>query len=117
MLQTDDADRQVRAETEPSPRLPLAEDLVRRASEVLPGVAGARPEAVRIGVRPIPADGFSAVGPMPGVSGFYLVVTHSGVTLAPFLGQAAAQEIAGGGAVPALAPFRPGRFAAAGGRE
>ena len=117
VLQTDDADRQVRAETEPSPRLPLAEDLVRRASQVLPGVAGARPEAVRIGVRPIPADGFSAVGPMPGVSGFYLAVTHSGVTLAPFLGLAAAQEIAGGRAVPALAPFRPGRFAAAGDRE
>jgi glycine/D-amino acid oxidase-like deaminating enzyme len=117
MLQSDDAERQVTAWTEPNPQLPLAEYVVRRASEVVPGIEGARPEAVRIGVRPIPADGYSAVGPMPGVSGFYLVVTHSGVTLAPFLGLAAAQEIAGGRDVPALESFRPGRFAAAGDRE
>src|SRR5438105_3619592 len=86
-----------------------------RVAEVL--VEGAGLEAVRVGVRPSPADGFSAAGPTPGVSGFSLAVTPSGVTLPPFLGLAAAQEIAGGRAVPALTPFRPGRFAAAGGRE
>ncbi len=117
VLQMDDTDRQVRAETEASPRLPQAEDLVRRASQILPGIAGARPEAARIGVRPFPADGVSVVGPMPGVSGYYAVVTHSGVTLAPFLGRAVAEEIARGRVVPHLEPFRPSRFDAAGGHE
>jgi glycine/D-amino acid oxidase-like deaminating enzyme len=117
VVQSDDTDEQVSAETEASARLPQAEDLVKRASQVLPGVAGARPEAARIGVRPFPADGVSVVGPMPGVSGLYAVVTHSGVTLAPFLGRAVADEIARGHVTPQLEPFRPGRFDAAGRRE
>jgi glycine/D-amino acid oxidase-like deaminating enzyme len=115
VVQSDDADEQVSAETEASPRLPQADDLVRRAAQILPGLAGARAEAVRIGVRPYPADGVSAVGPMPGVSGYYAVVTHSGVTLAPFLGRAVADEITRGRVVPQLEPFRPSRFAGAGG--
>ncbi len=111
VLHMEDADRQVSAETEPSPRLALAEDLVRRAAQVLPGIGGAGPEAVRIAVRPIPADGYSAVGPMPGMSGSYLVVTHSGVTLAPFLGRAVAEEVTRGRAVRELEGFRPSRLA------
>src|SRR5205085_8804432 len=31
-------------------------------------------------------DGLSAVRAMPGLDGYYVVVTHSGVTLSPFLG-------------------------------
>ncbi len=110
VLQADDTDRAVAADTEPSPRLPQARDLVRRAAEVLPAIDGAAPEAARIGVRPIPADGVSAVGPVPGVAGYYLIVTHSAVTLAPFLGRAAADEIVHGKAEPRLEPFRPARF-------
>lgn len=116
VIQADDTDQHMTAETVAGPRLPEAEDLVRRASEVLPAVAGANAEAARIGVRPYPADGVSAVGPMPGVSGYYIAVTHSGVTLAPFLGRAVAEEITRGRKVPQLEPFRPSRFAAAGGR-
>jgi len=113
LLQADDTDRQMTAETVASPRLPEADDLVRRASEVPPAVAGARAEAARIGVRPYPADGVSAVGWMPGVSGYYIAVTHSGVTLAPFLGRAVAEEITRSRVVPQLEHFRPSRFAAA----
>jgi len=116
VLQMDDTDQQVGAETTASPGLPQATELVMRASRVLPAIAGAGPEAARIGVRPYPADGMSAVGWMPGISGFYVVVTHSGVTLAPFLGRAAAEEIARGRVVPQLEEFRPGRFAVDGGR-
>ena len=115
VLQTDETDAQVTAETPASPALPQAAELVKRAAELLPAIAGVAPEAARIGVRPCPADGVSAVGWMPGVAGYYLVVTHSGVTLAPFLGWAAAEEIARGRTVPPLEPFRPSRFAAAGG--
>jgi len=111
VLQADDTDRQVTAAMEATPSLPQAEDLVRRASQVLPAIAGTKPEAARIGVRPYPADGMSAVGPMPGVSGYYVVVTHSGVTLAPFLGRAVAEELVRGRIEPLLEGFRPGRFA------
>jgi glycine/D-amino acid oxidase-like deaminating enzyme len=51
------------------------------------------------------------VGPVPGVENAYVVVTHSGVTLAPILGELVTAELLGG-AVPSdlLAPFRPPRL-------
>jgi glycine/D-amino acid oxidase-like deaminating enzyme len=70
-------------------------------------------EFARLGIRAMPADGHSVVGPQGGVSGYYVVVTHSGVTLAPFLGRAAAAEILQDRVDPRLAPFRPDRFATA----
>ncbi len=85
-------------------------ELLRRAQAVLPVLAGARIEAVRLGWRPLPADGLSAVGSVPGLSGYYLVFTHSGVTLGPRLGRLVAGEVVTGQACPELAPFRPGRL-------
>jgi glycine/D-amino acid oxidase-like deaminating enzyme len=41
----------------------------------------------------------------------YVVVTHSGVTLAPILGRYVTQEVMSGSRIEALAPFRPERFA------
>ena len=41
-----------------------------------------------------------------------MVVTHSGVTLAPILGRYVTQEVMSGSRVEAFAPFRPERFAA-----
>jgi len=110
MLHMDDTDKQVSATTVPSLSLAPAQELVRRAVQVLPAISGAEPEAVRIGIRPIPADGYSVVGPVPGVGGYYLVVTHSGVTLAPFLGRVVAEEIATGREDPRLESFRPNRL-------
>jgi glycine/D-amino acid oxidase-like deaminating enzyme len=110
MVQADDTDDAVTAQTASRDALPAARDLLRRAARLLPGIAGAEPEAVRIGVRPYPADGVSAVGPHPEVDGYYLVVTHSGVTLSPFLGRVVAGEILSGRPDPRLAPFRPARF-------
>ncbi len=110
MLHRDETDAGLPLDMRPDPRSPEALDLVRRAALILPGIAGARPEAVRIGFRAYPADGYSAVGPIPGVSGYYVAVTHSGVTLAPFLGRAVAEELIGGRDLPQLAPFRPRRF-------
>jgi glycine/D-amino acid oxidase-like deaminating enzyme len=48
---------------------------------------------MRIAIRPIPGDHLSAIGPMPRTSGYYIVVTHSGVTMSPFLGAVVADEI------------------------
>jgi glycine/D-amino acid oxidase-like deaminating enzyme len=110
MLHADDLDQQVQADATPDSCMPLARELLARASAAVPSLAQAEPEAARIGVRPIPADGLSAVGSVDGLAGYYVVVTHSGVTLAALLGQLAAQEIIAGESIALLAPFRPARL-------
>jgi glycine/D-amino acid oxidase-like deaminating enzyme len=76
----------------------------------LPALAGARVEATRIGVRPMPRDERPMVGALPGLDAFYVVVSHSGVTLGPLWGRVAAAEILDGAPDPRLAPYRPARF-------
>ena len=93
-----------------SPSMPEARDLVRRARQLLPSIGEVEPEAVRIAIRPIPGDHLSAIGPVPRISGYYLAVTHSGVTMSPFLGTAVADEVVRGKQRPELADFRPARF-------
>ena len=87
-----------------------AQDMVARARRLLPSIGDVAPEAVRIAIRPIPRDQFSAIGPVPRVHGYYLAITHSGVTMSPFLGLAVADEVALGRIHPELADFRPARF-------
>lgn len=60
--------------------------------------------------RPIPVDGFPAVG-RAGVSGLYVAVMHSGVTLAAGIGRFAAEEILDGRRDPLLDPYGLDRFA------
>ncbi len=91
------------------PTMPHAVRLVENVARLLPHLAGLPAEAVRITARPIPADGYSAVGPVPGVDGYYVAVTHSAVTMSAHLGKLIARE-ATGEDVPELAPFRPARF-------
>jgi glycine/D-amino acid oxidase-like deaminating enzyme len=92
----------------PDPWTP--EQSVASAARYLPALAGATVEAVRVGVRPMPADRLPAVGPVPGAEGLYLVVSHSGVTLGPLWGRLAAGEILSGGTDPRLDAFRPARL-------
>ena len=61
--------------------------------------------------RPIPADGFPAIGRVPGSGSLFMAVSHSGVTLAPAIGAMLAGEIMDGSTDPMLAPYRPERFA------
>jgi glycine/D-amino acid oxidase-like deaminating enzyme len=91
------------------PTMPQAVRLVENVARLLPHLAGLTAEAVRITARPIPADGYSAVGRVPGVEGYYVAVTHSAVTMSAHLGKLIARE-AGGEDVAELAPFRPARF-------
>jgi glycine/D-amino acid oxidase-like deaminating enzyme len=93
-----------------SPAMPEARDLVQRARRLLPSIGEVEPEAVRIAIRPIPGDHLSAIGPMPRIGGYYLAITHSGVTMSPFLGAAVADEVVRGRQRPELADFRPARF-------
>lgn len=111
LVQADEVDDAVTRSRAPEPPSGLAAELVRRAAEWLPGLAGAGVESARLGIRSMPADGRTVMGPQGGLSGYYAVVSHSGVTLAPFLAAAAAGEILTGRSDPRLAPFRPDRFA------
>ncbi len=92
------------------PAPPAADAVVAAVARVLPAIAGVRVEAARLGVRPMPPDGFPIVGPHPALPGFYLVVTHSGVTLGPVLGPMVAAELLNGRPEPALAPYRVERL-------
>ena len=89
-----------------------ADNLLACASSYLPELAQARAVAVPAGLRPLPVDGFPAIGFTTEVPNVYVALTHSGVTLAPVLSQLAAQEICDGVQADAvLGPYRPHRFA------
>ncbi len=87
-----------------------AEELLHRARRAVRGLQDAGVVGYRVCVRPMPADGQSIVGWLPGASGLYVVVTHSGVTLAAHLAQLIAGELVSGSAAAELAPYRPDRF-------
>jgi glycine/D-amino acid oxidase-like deaminating enzyme len=89
-----------------------AGELLSRARSVVDGLDDASVTGYRVCVRPMPADGRSIVGWLPGVAGVYAAVTHSGVTLGAHLAELIAAEVLGGPAEPELAPFRPDRFMA-----
>jgi glycine/D-amino acid oxidase-like deaminating enzyme len=86
--------------------------ILAKIGEVLPAARGVTLERLTLGFRPIPLDELPVVGAVPDLPNLYVVVTHSGVTLAPILGRYATQEILSGSRIEALAPFRPERFAA-----
>jgi glycine/D-amino acid oxidase-like deaminating enzyme len=90
----------------------LAGVMLDRAMRVLPGLASGHVVSTHVGLRPIPADGVSSVGAVSSVPGYFVAVTHSGVTLGPLLGRLLATEIVDGVVDPLLHPFRPDRFTA-----
>ncbi len=93
------------------------DDLDRTGREVLErlvaafdGAQDVRLVSVRVGARPMPADGLPVIGPLPGVTGAYVTVMHSGVTLAPAVARLVAAEVVHGVEAEELAGLRPHRF-------
>ena len=76
----------------------------------LPRAGAASLDQVTLGFRPMPTDGFPIVGAVPGVADIYVAVTHSGVTLAPILGEHVRRELLDEQRVDVLEPYRPERF-------
>jgi glycine/D-amino acid oxidase-like deaminating enzyme len=97
-----------------------ADELLSRARHTVRGLDDARVVAYQVCVRPMPADGQSIVGRLPGAEWLYIAVTHSGVTLAAHLSRLIAAELiadapathapAVGAPAAELAPYRPARF-------
>ena len=79
------------------------------AATFVPELAGADIEATYIGWRPLPLDGHPVLGPTGARPESYLAITHSGVSLAPVIGELVAREILTGQLADSLAAYRPDR--------
>ena len=84
--------------------------ILRAAARVLPGVRGVAVERVTLGERVMPLDEYPVLGFADRCPNLYVAATHSGVTLAPIIGQFAALEILDGARIISLEPYRPARF-------
>ncbi|MGY1699574.1 FAD-dependent oxidoreductase [Geodermatophilus sp. SYSU D00766] len=84
------------------------EEARERIAATSTGADGVRPAGVRVGTRPVPADGSPVIGPLPGVAGVHLAVLHSAVTLAPVVGRLVAAEVVSGVDAVELRALRPG---------
>jgi glycine/D-amino acid oxidase-like deaminating enzyme len=86
------------------------QQVMAKAVDLWPALEGVAVREVRRGRRPIPADGQSILGFTDAVPNLYLAATHSGVTLAPLIGELAAIEMLDGVSVDLLTPYRLERF-------
>ena len=89
----------------------MGEKLLREAARYVPQLGGVAVEKVTLGWRVMPKDEFPIVGFVEGCPNLYIAAMHSGVTLAPLIGQLSALEILDGASVDLLAPYRLSRFA------
>ena len=87
-----------------------ADEVLARAAYHLPALTGARAIAQPVGFRPMPLDGLPVLGFTRAVSNLYIALMHSGVTLAPLVGELAAMEVVEGVRTHLLESYRPERF-------
>jgi glycine/D-amino acid oxidase-like deaminating enzyme len=108
LLHADEQDRLVHPDDDPGSVADVAAQVLdaARAHVVVPEALGVTRAVV--GLRALTADLLPAVGRLSDRT--YVAVTHSGITLAPALGELVAAEILGGEEEPLLAPFRPDRL-------
>lgn len=88
---------------------PLVARLLAWGTALVPALTPAVPVEAVAPLRPMPRDGYPSVGTVPGIEGYIEAITHSGVTLAPFLGRAITNILLGRPADPLLEPYRPDR--------
>ena len=111
LLQALDLDVTADPGTVPELASELSTAVLDRLREVVRHTGSAEVRRLVVGQRVMTADGYTTVGPVPGAEWLYVVATHSGVTLAPLLGERVAAEVLGGDE-PLFADFRLGRFVA-----
>lgn len=86
-----------------------AERMLAVAKRFVPGIAGLGIDDVFIGWRPLPLDGHPVLGASPARRDVYLAIMHSGVSLAPIVGQLVAHEVSEGLTIDRLDEYRPDR--------
>ncbi len=87
-----------------------ADALLDQAKAYLPAIADAKAIPTAVGYRPMPLDGFPILGFTKAVPNLYIALMHSGVTLAPLVGEMATLEIVDGARVDWFSPYRLERF-------
>jgi glycine/D-amino acid oxidase-like deaminating enzyme len=113
LLGAEDLDAVAAGADSPAALATPAAQLLERAAYVFPAARGLKLVDARVGVRPMPGDRHTIAGRIPRFTNGWMIATHSGVTLGPLLGRLMSDEIVRGKPSPALAPFRPERFATA----
>lgn len=90
-------------------------EVLDEALRVAPGLADAEVREIRVGLRPLTSDTLPILGPVPGVSGMFLVTGHgpTGLTLGVYSGKVVADQMLGKPPETDLAPFSVTRFASA----
>ncbi|MDS2172618.1 FAD-dependent oxidoreductase [Nesterenkonia sp. CL21] len=110
LIQALDLDVSASPEAAESDRASLVPEYLSRLRTILHGTESLETAEILVGQRAMPIDGRTIAGPAPEAPDIYVVATHSGVTLAPFLGRAVAREVQGD-IEPLLEDFRLTRFA------
>ena len=109
-LEAEDAAAAVDVHT-PEPELRRwADELLGRARRTVRGLDDAQVVEFKVCVRPLPADGQSIVGRLPGAPGIYVAVTHSGVTLAAHLSRLITADLTTDTPPDPITPYTPARF-------
>lgn len=88
----------------------IGQEFLRRLRRLFIQTEGARIAQIAVGQRARPADGLPAVGYVSRHQRAYLLVSHSGMTLAPLLGELVAHEVLTGERPEMLADFAPQRL-------
>ncbi|MGH7883000.1 MAG: NAD(P)/FAD-dependent oxidoreductase, partial [Candidatus Dormibacteraceae bacterium] len=109
-LEIDDLDEPINLTPDADQLAAYARILFQRARTILPSLAEATIAEHRLCILPLPSDGYPIIGRPPAIEGCYVIVTHSGVTLAAHLATLAATEILTQIDHPTLAPYRLQRF-------
>ena len=86
------------------------ENVLELATHYIPSLYGTKIVEKKQALRPMPIDGQSVIGFSDKLDNLYIIMTHSGVTLAPLIGEIASIEVLEGARVDFLSNFRPGRF-------
>ncbi|WP_370569556.1 NAD(P)/FAD-dependent oxidoreductase [Erwinia sp. S38] len=88
----------------------IGQEMLNRLHRLFDNTESAKIERITIGQRARPADGLPGIGFVTPYRRVYLMVTHSGMTLAPLLGKLAAEEILEGHRSALLNDYAPDRL-------
>ncbi len=92
------------------PTKELGSQYLKTAAQYVPACRDSQVEFMTLGYRVMPKDNYPIVGRFEKYPNLYVAALHSGMTMAPIIGQFAALEILDGARVDMLAPYRPERF-------
>ena len=87
-----------------------AHQVLAQAARYVPALATVSAEQVTLGYRVMPRDEYPILGFAEACTNLYLAATHSGITLAPVIGELGAREILDGARLPELMAYRTERF-------